>query len=179
MEGKVLKILITGSYGSGKTTLVKTLSQIAPILTEKKISRPQDIIDENKKTTTVAMDMGKIKISDDLYIHIFATPGQERFDFMFDILSKGILGAIILVDATSPISVEVAKKLYKKVKDKFDIPVVFAVTKLDREDAYKFEEIKFLLEDCSDCAVVPLDPRDLESAKNALLKLLSLIETGE
>ena len=179
MQGRVLKILITGSYGSGKTTLVKTLSQIAPILTEKKISRQEDIIEKDKTTTTVAMDMGKIKISDDLHIHIFATPGQERFDFMFDILSKGILGAIVLVDATSPISVEVAKKLYRKIKEKFDIPIVFGVTKLDRKNAFNFEEIKFLLEDCSDCAVVPLDPRDLESAKNALLKLLSLIQVED
>jgi small GTP-binding protein len=182
MKGKVLKILITGSYGSGKTTLVKTLSQIEPLLTEKKISRKEDIVEKNKNTTTVAMDMGKIKINDDLYIHIFSIPGQERFDFMFDILSKGILGAIVLVDATSPISVEsveVAKKIYKKIKEKFDIPVVFGVTKLDREKAYNFEEIKFLLEDYEDCATVPLDPRNLESAKNALLKLLSLIETGE
>ncbi len=171
---RAFKILITGSFGSGKTTLVKTLSEIEPVLTDKKISRPERI-KEDKTTTTVAMDMGKLKINEDLEVHLFATPGQERFDFMLDILQKGILGAIVLVDAENPESVEEAIKFAKNVKAHYDIPIVFGVTKLDKPNAKSLEEIKVHLSDIEDSIVCPLDPRDKESGKEALLKLLEMI----
>jgi signal recognition particle receptor subunit beta len=171
---KVFKILITGSFGSGKTTLVKTLSEIEPVLTEKKISKP-DRVKGNKNKTTVAMDMGKLKIGDNLEIHLYASPGQERFDFMIDILKRGILGAIVLVDAENPDSLVEAEKFAKKLKENFDIPVVFGVTKLDSPEAGNFEEIKAKLSDIEGSVVQSIDPRDKESGKKALLKLLELM----
>jgi signal recognition particle receptor subunit beta len=173
-DKKVFKILITGSFGSGKTTFVKTISEIDPLLTEKNISRPERR-SENKQTTTVAMDMGKLKIGDDIEVHLFSTPGQERFDFMFDILSKGILGAIILVDATSEESVAVAEDLAKKIRERFDIPILYAVTKLDMPNAKSLEEIKAFLSSIEGVEVEPLDPRDKESGKEVLVKLLSMM----
>ncbi|RTZ61011.1 MAG: GTP-binding protein [Gammaproteobacteria bacterium] len=171
---KVFKILITGSFGSGKTTFVKTISEIDPLLTEKNISRPERRT-EDKQTTTVAMDMGKLKVGNDIEVHLFSTPGQERFEFMFDILSKGILGAIILVDATNNESIEVAENLAKKIREKFDIPILYAVTKLDLPNAKSLEEIKAFLSTIEDISVEPLDPRDKESGKEVLVKLLSKI----
>ena len=173
-DKKVFKILITGSFGSGKTTFVKTLSEIDPLLTEKNISLPERR-SENKQTTTVAMDMGKLKIGDDIEVHLFSTPGQERFEFMFDILSKGILGAIILVDATSEESIAVAEDLAKKIRERFDIPILYAVTKLDMPNAKSLEEIKALLSSIEGVSVEPLDPRDKESGKEVLVKLLSMM----
>ena len=173
-DKKVFKILITGSFGSGKTTFVKTLSEIDPLLTEKNISLPERR-SENKQTTTVAMDMGKLKIGDDIEVHLFSTPGQERFEFMFDILSKGILGAIILVDATSEESIAVAEDLAKKIRERFDIPILYAVTKLDMPNAKSLEEIKAFLSSIEGVAVEPLDPRDKESGKEVLVKLLSMM----
>ncbi|NPB05414.1 MAG: GTP-binding protein [Aquificae bacterium] len=170
---KVFKILITGSFGSGKTTLVRTLSQIEPVLTEKRISSEEERTVAGKETTTVAMDVGKLKISDDLEVHLFSTPGQERFSFMFDVLSKGIIGALILVDATNRLSMEVAKSLADKVRELYGVPIVFGVTKLDLPDAKSLEEIRAHLED-DDAKVVPLDPRRPEDGKRALLELLSL-----
>ena len=171
---KVFKILVTGSFGSGKTTLVKTLSEIDPLLTEKKITHTPEQVWEDKDTTTVAMDMGKIKVSEDVEVHLFSTPGQERFDFMFDILSKGILGALILVDASNPLSVKEAETIAQRIKEHYDIPIVFGVTKTDFEDSKSIEEIRAYLEEDSS-KVVTLDPRDLKSSKKALLELLSLI----
>ncbi len=173
-EKKVFKILITGSFGSGKTTLVRTLSEIEPLLTEKKISQPAEKSQE-KETTTVAMDMGKLKVSDDIEVHLFSTPGQERFSFMLDILSKGIIGALVLVDATSRQSIEEAEQIAKRIREHYDIPVVFGITKLDREEAKSIEEIRAHLETDDTVKVVPLDPRNLEEAKRALLELLSLV----
>ena len=171
---KVFKILVTGSFGSGKTTFVRNLSEIDPLLTEKKISRPERR-SENKQTTTVAMDMGKLKVGQDVEVHIFSTPGQERFDFMLDILSKGILGAIVLVDATNPNSVEEALNIAKRIKQHYDIPIVFAITKTDLEGAKSFEELKARLEDFEESAVEPLNPTKKEEGKRVLLKLLEMI----
>jgi small GTP-binding protein len=173
-RGKVYKILIAGSFGSGKTTFVKTLSEIDPLLTEKKISQPEEISEE-KTTTTVAMDMGKIKIGEDMEIHLFSAPGQSRFNFMIDILKKGIIGAIVLVDAASPQSIKEAEEIAKYIREHYEIPVLFGVTKLDLPNAKPIEEIKAFLENDDFVRVVPLDPRDKEQGKRALLELLSMV----
>ncbi|NPA14213.1 MAG: GTP-binding protein [Aquificae bacterium] len=169
----VFKILVTGTFGSGKTTFVKSASQIDPLLTEKKISHPHEF--PEKETTTVAMDMGKIKIDPNTEVHIFATPGQKRFDFMFDILSKGIIGAIILVDATDPASIEEALEIYKRIKQHYDIPVVFGVTKLDLPESKDLEEIMAHLEVDDYIKVVPVDARNKEDVKRAIIELLQMV----
>ena len=173
---KVFKILVTGGFGSGKTTFVKNLSEIEPLLTEKKISRPERRTEE-KQTTTVAMDMGKLKVGEDVEVHIFSTPGQERFDFMLDILSKGILGAIILVDSTNPSSVEEALNIAKRIRQNYKIPIVFAITKSDLESSKPLDELKLQLEDFEDSTVEVLNPTNKEESKGVLIKLLEMIAT--
>jgi len=174
LDKKVYKILVVGSFGSGKTTFVKTLSEIDPLLTEKKITNPRELSD-SKKTTTVAMDMGKIRIGNDIEIHLFSTPGQKRFNFMIDILKRGIIGAIVMVDATNPNSIKEAQELANYIRRQFDIPVLFAVTKLDIPGAKSLEEIKAHLEGDSMVKVMAVDPRDKDKGKGALLQLLEMI----
>lgn len=171
---KAFKILVTGSFGSGKTTLVKTLSEIEPLLTERKITSYAEK-GENKKTTTVALDMGKLKISDGLEIHLFGAPGQERFDFMLDILQKGIIGAIVLVDATNPSSVEIAMNIANKLTSQLDIPIAFAITKGDLVENGAVEGIKNMLSVFEGAIIESIDPRDKSQGKELLLKLLSQI----
>lgn len=97
------KIIVTGSVGAGKTTTIQTISDVAVVQTEAKAS---DEIKEKKARTTVAMDFGVINLDDGQKIHIYGTPGQERFNFMWDILAKGSIGLIILVDAESKTAVD-------------------------------------------------------------------------
>ncbi len=90
------KIIVTGPVGAGKTTTIQTISDVAVVQTE---ARASDETKKKKANTTVAMDFGVINLDDGNKIHIYGTPGQERFNFMWDILTKGSIGLIILVDA--------------------------------------------------------------------------------
>src|SRR5918992_49416 len=97
-----VKIVVTGPFGVGKTTLIRTISEITVLSTERDIS---DHTKVHKERTTVAMDFGRITIDRDLVLYLFGTPGQERFDFMWEILGEGMLGYVVLVDSTRPDSI--------------------------------------------------------------------------
>src|SRR5580692_8393436 len=98
-----IKILIAGGFGAGKTTMVSSISEIRPLRTEEDLSEPSLLVDdlqgvEQKTTTTVAMDFGRITVRDDLVVYLFGTPGQHRFWFMWDELAMGALGAVVMAD---------------------------------------------------------------------------------
>lgn len=94
-----LKILVTGPVGAGKTTAIAAIADKAPINTDEKAT---DDVAEIKERTTVALDFGVVKLDDDDELHLYGTPGQDRFDFMWDILSAGAIGVLIIVDCTMP-----------------------------------------------------------------------------
>jgi len=96
---QTVKIVITGPFSSGKTEFIKTISEIDVVATERKITSE---IEKIKETTTVAMDFGRITIDENLVLYLFGTPGQKRFDFMWEILSEGMLGFIVMVDSSRP-----------------------------------------------------------------------------
>ena len=93
------KIIFTGPVGAGKTTAIEAISDIEPIRTD---ARASDMTTRRKPNTTVAMDYGLIRLNDREKVHLYGTPGQERFDFMWDILTKGGIGLILLLDNTRP-----------------------------------------------------------------------------
>ncbi len=132
---RVYKLLITGPVGAGKTSFIKNISEIPVVDTD-----VRSTIDIGKDRTTVAMDYGLIHLGGD-EIHLFGTPGQDRFSFMWDILSEGAIGFILLVDGTSPSTFPLARKILDYVLSRFPIPYMVGITKWDTGPSWEPEFI--------------------------------------
>lgn len=170
---QTVKILITGPFNAGKTTFIKTISEISVVSTERDIT---DHTKSLKPETTVAMDFGKITIDEKLALYLFGTPGQERFDFMWETLSEGMLGYILMIDVSRKESIKEAKTILEFFKKLSDVPYIIALNKKDMADGSIDEEIlrkKLTVE--KKIPVVECNSFEKENVKDVLLCLLYLI----
>jgi len=171
---QAVKMVITGPFSSGKTEFIGTISEIDVVSTERKISSSAEKI---KESTTVAMDFGRITVDEDLVLYLFGTPGQRRFDFMWDILSQGMLGFVVMVDSTKPETFREAKRILETFESYAATPYVVAANKQDQEDAWDPEDLRIILRLRSEIKILPCVAIDKESVKNVLLELLySILE---
>lgn len=174
----VVKLLIAGGFGVGKTTLVTTVSEIAPLHTEERLSELGAVVDdlsgvEGKTTTTVALDFGRITIDPAVVLYLFGTPGQDRFWFIWKELSVGALGAVVLADTRRLADCFAAVDYFESRR----IPFIVAVNCFDGADTYEDHEVRAAL-DLSDRVPIQLcDVRDRESAKQVLILLFEHIRT--
>jgi small GTP-binding protein len=167
--GTAVKIVVTGPFAAGKTTLIRTISEITVLSTE------TDITDETrsrKAETTVAMDFGRITIDRDLVLYLFGTPGQERFDFMWEILGEGMLGYILLVDSAREDSLDEAVGILAAFRKMARVPFVVALNRAAGLEPADEERVRAVLELDQQVPVVPCDATDRESVKSVLLSLL-------
>jgi len=160
---------VTGPFSAGKTTLIRTISEITVLSTEKDIT---DGTRSRKSETTVAMDFGRITIDRDLVLYLFGTPGQDRFDFMWEILGEGMLGYIVLVDASRPDSLEEAVGILSAFRRMARVPFVVALNRAEGLDEDDEARVRAALSLAPDVPVVPCDALDRESVKAVLLALL-------
>jgi uncharacterized protein len=167
--GTAVKIVVTGPFAAGKTTLIRTISEITVLSTEKDIT---DSTRSRKADTTVAMDFGRITIDRDLVLYLFGTPGQDRFDFMWEILGEGMLGYVVLVDASRPESLEETVSILAAFRKMARVPYVVALNRADGIDEAEEAGIREALDLDPDVPVVPCDAMDRESVKSVLLALL-------
>ncbi|MGH2811454.1 MAG: GTP-binding protein [Actinomycetota bacterium] len=170
-----VKIVVTGPFGAGKTTLIKTISEIAVVSTERGIS---DHTKVHKKDTTVAMDFGRITIDDGLVLYLFGTPGQERFDFMWEILAEGMLGFVLMVDAERRESLDEATRILDAFSTFGSHPYVVAVNKHGNDPDESVAEARRTLGLNGEVPVLPLDALDRQSVKEVLLALLYAVLEG-
>ena len=171
---QAVKMVITGPFSAGKTQFIGSISEIDVVATERKISSAAEQI---KDTTTVAMDFGRITVGDDLVLYLFGTPGQRRFDFMWDILSQGMLGFVVMVDSTKPETFREAKRILETFESYTGTPYVVAANKQDMEDAWEPDDLRIILRLREEVKILPCIATDKESVKNVLLELLySILE---
>ncbi|WP_432025954.1 GTP-binding protein [Streptomyces sp. 1222.5] len=168
-----VKVMIAGGFGTGKTTMVRSVSDIKPLTTEETLTQASAGVDHligvaEKTETTVSLDFGKISISDSLRLYLFGTPGQERFWFLWNGLCKGALGAVVLVDtrrlASSFRAIEEMERL--------EVPFVIALNVFPDSKEHPIEEIRDALDISPHAPIVVCDARDRASSRDVLITLM-------
>lgn len=171
---QTVKMVITGPFSSGKTEFIRSISEIEVVSTERDI-REDTAERSEKEQTTVAMDFGRITVDDDLVLYLFGTPGQRRFDFMWEILAEGMLGFIVMVDSTKPETFREAKSILETFRAYAPTPYVVAANKQDRPDAWTPEDLRLALRIEPNVKLLPCVARDRDSVRDVLLELLYTI----
>lgn len=174
MQTQTVKIVVTGPFNSGKTELIRSVSEIDVVSTEKKVTAEREMVKEN---TTVAMDFGRITVDDDLILFLFGTPGQRRFDFMWEILSEGMLGFIVMIDSTRPETFKEARTILETFRAYAPTPYLVAANKQDLPDAWDLGDIRLALRLDPAIKLLSCTAKKKSSVKTVLLELLySILE---
>lgn len=167
------KILVVGHFAVGKTTLIGSLSEITPLRTEEKMTQASVHVDDlrgvaDKTTTTVALDFGRLTLSDDLVLYLFGTPGQQRFMQLWEDMARGALGALLLVD---PARLEETFPVIDLI-ERYGLEYAIAVNCFDPAATYSEAEVREALDLLPDTPVVYCDAREQQSSAKALIALV-------
>ncbi len=173
MSSNPYKVIVTGPFNSGKTTFVGTISDIAVVTTEKKITTEDRGI---KAETTVAMDYGRVEI-DGKVLHLYGTPGQARFDFMWEILASEMDSFIVLVDSADKPSFPDAAELISLFSGFHAVPYLVAANKSDLPGAASLADIRKGTSAGPEITVMPCTATQRASIRQVLLQIIELIDS--
>ncbi|NUV75484.1 ATP/GTP-binding protein [Streptomyces fungicidicus] len=168
-----VKVVIVGGFGVGKTTMVGSVSEIRPLTTEETMTQAGVGVDDNrgvesKTATTVAMDFGRISITDQLVLYLFGTPGQERFWFLWNGLFEGALGAVVLVDTRR---LEVSFDVIGRLEER-GVPFVVAINSFPEAPRHNLDDLRRALDLPDHVPIFDCDARYRESSRDALMTLM-------
>ena len=170
-----VKIVVAGGFGVGKSTFVGAISEIEPLRSEAMMTTASAPVDDlsqiaQKETTTVAMDFGRVALTPEIVLYLFGTPGQERFHFMWNELSRGAIGAVILADTRRLSDCFAAVDYFEARK----MPFVIAVNPFDGEKTHPLQSIREALQVNPDVPMLYADARHRDQVKNSLIALVEL-----
>ncbi|QEV17161.1 MULTISPECIES: GTP-binding protein [Streptomyces] len=173
-----VKVVIVGGFGVGKTTMVGSVSEIRPLTTEETMTEAGIGVDDNygsetKTATTVAMDFGRISISDELVLYLFGTPGQERFWFLWNGLFEGALGAVVLIDTRR---LEVSFDVIGRLEER-GVPFVIAVNDFPDAPRHPVETLRRALDLEPAVPIMACDARLRESSRDVLMTLMRYLHS--
>lgn len=165
------KVVVTGPFNSGKTEFIKTISDIPVVSTEKKITTEDRGI---KAVTTVAMDYGRVALGGDT-LYLYGTPGQARFDFMWEILSGEMNAFIVLADSTDPPSFPDVADLISLFSGISPVPYLVVANKSDIAGAARLQDVRRRTNMPSDITVMPAVATQKSSVRQVLLQVIELL----
>jgi signal recognition particle receptor subunit beta len=168
-----VKVLVAGGFGAGKTTLVNTVSEIQTLRTEEMLTSQSVGVDdtsgvEQKTTTTVAMDFGRITLGDGLVLYVFGTPGQKRFWFMWDELAVGSIGAVVLADTRRLADCFSSIDFFERR----GMPFIIGLNRFEGAAQPDIEAVRNALDLEPHVPVITCDARERESVKQVLITLV-------
>lgn len=170
---EIMRLVVTGTVGAGKSTFIRTVSEIDVVDTDKVATDPSA---EIKKRTTVAMDFGRLQFAPGMALHLYGTPGQSRFDFMWDILIRKAHAYVLLVAAHRPSDFRLARRILSFMHQRAKIPMLIGLTHIDCEGAWSVDNVAIALGFVDEKKRPPFVTLNANQKESVIKTLIVLVE---